>query len=145
MVMDQIARQRGIAAWQLALTCCAVACASDPTCLGGGTCPSGEIADISVSAPDAPLGPVGLTMVITGPVYTPDQSTCGGGVTFPAGCGIIGAPGRYQVTLSAPGYQPSVVSFNEPPFGKPSACGCVSIEVQKISVVMQPVSDSRER
>lgn len=132
------ARPRGIAAWRLALTCCAVACKSDMVCVE--TCVSPGVAEINVSATNAPLGPVGLTMTVVGPAIL-DQSGCSGGVTFGDECGITGGPGSYQVTLNAPGYQPAIVNFDAPAPSKPDACGCQDFHLQTFSVVMQPVTD----
>jgi hypothetical protein len=78
-------------------------------------------------------------MVIAGPVI-PDQSGCQVGFGEGDMCIVEGAAGGYQVTLSAPGYQPSVVSFNAPQ-PKLGPCECQEFDTQTISVVMQPATD----
>ena len=121
------------------MTCCAVACASDPTCQA--SCATNQVAWIFVSATNAPQGPAtGLTMTITGP-FVPEPSGCSVGFGAEDMCIISGGPGDYNVTLTAPGYQPSVVSFKAPPPSKPDACGCQDFFTQRISVVMQPATD----
>jgi hypothetical protein len=124
-------------AWRLALTCCVVACSSDAVCVI--TCPSPEAAEISVTASNAPTGIVGLTMTIAGPVSALGNTACSHGSGAVDVCTIYEEPGDFRVTLSAPGYQPNVLSFTAT--SKNVAC-CANLPVaQTLSVVMQPTSE----
>jgi hypothetical protein len=81
---------------------------------------------------------VGLTMTIAGPVSNlgTSCSQSSGAVDV---CTIYAGPGDFHVTLSAPGYQPSVLSFTAA--SKNVDC-CANVPVaQTLSVVMQPASD----
>lgn len=135
--MNQIARSGGLIGWRLGLTCCVVACSSDTVCVV--QCPLSEPAEISVNASNAPTGIVGLRMTIAGPVTSAMTSSCSQGPGAADICRIYGAPGDYHVTLSAPGYQPSVVSFTAAAKSV-SCCGNLAV-TQTPSVVMQPATD----
>lgn len=135
--MNRFAHSGRLIGWRLGLTCCVVACSSDAVCVV--QCPVSEPAEISVTASNAPAGIVGLTMTITGPVMTGMINSCSQGPGAADICRIYGAPGDYRVTLSAPGYQPMVVSLTAA--AKNVAC-CGDLAVtQTPSVVMQPLSD----
>ena len=145
-MINRIARPRRIAVWRWALSCCVVACSSDTVCVV--TCVTSEAAEISVTANNAPTGIVGLTMTISGPVFAFTSSCQGLGCTScsqgPGAkdiCTIYGPPGSYQVTFSAPGYQPNVLSFTVASHTTSGGC-CADLAVtQTPSVVMQPASD----
>jgi hypothetical protein len=137
MAMNRIARPRGLTAWRLALTCCVVACNSDTVCVT--QCALSTPAEISVTASNAPAGIVGLTMTVTGPVLTGPDTSCSQGPGGKDVCTIYGAPGDYHVTLNAPGYQSSVLSFTAT--GKTVGCCGDLADTQTLSVVMQPASD----
>ena len=132
-MINRIARPRRIAVWRWALSCCVVACSSDAVCQT--TCVPSEAAEISVTASNAPTGIVGLTMTIAGPVGNASCSRGSGAVDV---CTIYGGPGDFHVTLNAPGYQPSVVSFTATAKTK-ECCGDFAV-TRTLSVVMQPAS-----
>jgi hypothetical protein len=133
--MNRIARPRGFAIWQLALTCCVVACSSDAPCVVACAIP--QVAEISVTASNAPMGIAGLAMAITGPVSTAQNNSCSQGAGPIDLCTIYGGTGDLQVTLSAPGYQTSTLNFSVT--GSDSGC-CGHVDRQTLSVVLQPTN-----
>jgi hypothetical protein len=119
-------------------------------------CAVSEAAEISVTANNAPSGIAGLTMTVSGPVLTSSLcqgndctglncspnfgcTTCSQGPGAKDFCAIFGAPGSYQVTLSAPGYQPNVLGFTTA--SHTAGCCADMALTQTLSVVMQPATD----
>jgi hypothetical protein len=81
---------------------------------------------------------VGLTMTIAGPVSNlgTSCSQSSGAVDV---CTIYAGPGDFHVTLSAPGYQPSVLSFTAKSRNV-RCCGDLAA-TQTLSAVMQPATN----
>lgn len=84
---------------------CAAAC-NEP-CVAS-TCPISEAAEISVSANNAPAGIAGLMTAVAGGTTAIPCEQGSGSTTV---CRIVGGPGDYGVTLSAPGYQSVTLNF----------------------------------
>src|SRR5690349_10266958 len=117
----------------LMLASLAVACAGDAVCVGH-QCQVLYAANISVTAPNAPMGVAGLTMVVNGTA----QDDCRPGVGGVVVCFVAGGRGAYSVDLAAPGYQIVNVKFTAT--GSVGAhCQCDAVDTQMLSVVLQPV------
>ena len=132
-------------AWRLALTCCVVACSSDAVCVINAR-PRGrrdfrhreQRADRNRGAYDDNRGTRSASEYISGSeALSPAACSHGSGAVDV--CTIYEEPGDFRVTLSAPGYQPNVLSFTAT--SKNVAC-CANLPVaQTLSVVMQPTSE----
>jgi hypothetical protein len=113
---------------------CAAAC-NDSPCVTL-PCPESLAAEISVTANNAPTGIAGLTVSAAGSTTTIPCSQGSGPTTV---CWILGAPGVYHLTLSAPGYQSVPLTFSVT--GTAGGCNsCGHADTQTLSVVLQPGS-----
>lgn len=132
MNMPGASRLFRIAEWGVLLLATA-GCSSDGACLLL-PCPLTEAAIINVTA-SGTSGPItGLTMTQSG-VSTP----CGQDPSAPTSCIILGGPGSYTVTVSAPGFQSSTLTVHVS--GTPGGCNrCGLVHPENVSVVLQPTA-----
>ena len=137
MIRHPRLQPRAFAICRIALACSVVACSSDsPECLAL-PCPLPIAAEISVGAPNAPNGVVGVTGTVTGAVV--------GGISCapPAGaivlCVLGGPPGSYHVSFSAPGYQTATLDFAVT--GTNAGCNrCGQDDTKEFEVALQPAT-----
>jgi hypothetical protein len=112
-----------------------VACPGDAGCVLY-PCPPQDAAEISVTAPNAPAGIVGLTMIARSGAET-GSGPCNHGTGAVSVCYLLGGPGTYSVDLSATGYQTATVRFTAT--GTAAGCNtCGHTDTQRLSVVLQP-------
>jgi len=116
------------------LSSLAAACSSD--CVPE-PCAFPDAAEISVTASNAATGIPGLIAAITGAVTTTATCSSTGSVTL---CRVPGYAGDYHAKLSAPGFQTQDVNFTVT--GASSGCSCPRVDLQHVSVVMQPSTGS---
>ena len=89
---------------------------------------------ITVTATSASGGPVpGLTFTSSGALSGSGPCNAAGATTI---CTIFGGQGTYTVLLTAPGFQDKTLTVTVP--GTMPACGCPTIQMQQISVVLAP-------
>jgi len=89
---------------------------------------------ITLNATSAAGGPVpGLTLTLSGAASGSGQCTGGASATS---CFVPGAPGTYNLQLTAAGFQEKTLSVVVP--GSTPQCGCASVETQQVSVVLTP-------
>jgi len=102
-------------------------------------CPLPEAAEIVVTANGAPAGLPSLTLAISGAVATTTPCSLGAdGASF---CHVMGGPGVYRASLSAPGYQTTSITFTVT--GATAGCNtCGHVDRKLLSVVMQPSAGS---
>lgn len=104
-----------------------------PGCGGTDYCPALPCAlpiaiTLQVSAQSS-AGPVpGATVDVSGPL--------GGTLPCDSSCSILGPPGSYSLTVSAPGYQSTQRTVDVT--GSVPSCGCATSETQDVSVALAP-------
>jgi hypothetical protein len=87
---------------------------------------------ITVSATSAEGGPVpGLALTLSGAASGSGQCTAGPSTTE---CVVPGMPGTYDLSLTAAGFRDKTLNVVVP--GSTPPCGCPSVEVQHVSVVL---------
>jgi hypothetical protein len=117
----------------LLLVCVGGACSqqAEPDCVMP-PCPV-PIA-ITVSATSSAGGPVpGLTLTLSGATSGSGQCTAGPSTTE---CVVPGMPGAYSLQFAAAGFQDQTLNVVVP--GSTPACGCTSVQVQQVTVVLAP-------
>ena len=89
---------------------------------------------ITASVSSAAGGPVpGLTLTLSG--ATSGSGQCTGGQTTTE-CVVPGMPGTYNLQFTAAGFQEKTVSVVVQ--GSTPPCGCTSVQVQQVTVVLTP-------
>jgi hypothetical protein len=82
-------------------------------------------------------GPVtDASIAVTGAITTGGPCQAGSSATT---CDVPGYPGRYAITVSAPGYQSAGRTVNVTGEA-PKACGCSTTDTQQLAMVLTPAS-----
>jgi hypothetical protein len=123
--------RRRLASFAL-LMCFSTGCghAPQPDCIVH-PCPVATAIRVSVTSSAG--GPVpGLTLTSSGAASGSGQCAVGQSATS---CVVPGMPGTYNLQLSAAGFQDKTVAVVVP--GSTPPCGCVAVETQQVSVVLE--------
>lgn len=117
----------------LALLICVVGCnrQTEPDCIMP-PCPMPMA--IMASVTSASGGPVpGLTLTLSGATSGSGQCTAGQSTTE---CVVPGMPGTYNLQFTAAGFQDKTISVVVQ--GSTPPCGCTSVQLQQVAVVLTP-------
>lgn len=119
-----------VGGWILVASLWACGGASGDHCLAV-PCPLPVAVHLSVTA--AGGGAVsGATMAVSGAVSGGGPCAEGSAATT---CDVLGGPGTYSLTVSAPGYQRATITVNVPG-QRASGCGCALPETQDTTLVL---------
>ncbi|MDE3053387.1 MAG: hypothetical protein KGJ70_05850 [Gemmatimonadota bacterium] len=118
--------------WGVALAALLWACGAGDHCTVV-PCPLPIAVQLAVTA--AAGGPVaGATIAISGPTIGGGPCNAGPAVTM---CQAPGGPGKYTLTVSAPGFQTATVTVDVGGHVS-SGCGCTTADTQSATLVLQP-------
>ncbi len=115
------------------LICVSTACnyEAEPDCIPP-PCPMPIAIKASVSSSAGGAVP-GLTLTLSGATSGPGQCTAGQSTTE---CIVPGMPGTYFLQFTAAGFQDKTLSVVVP--GSTPPCGCTSVQIQQVTVVLTP-------
>lgn len=104
-----------------------------PACGGTDYCPALPCAlpvaiALHVSAQGSSGSVPGAAVDVSGPVS--------GTLSCDSSCSILGPPGSYSLTVTAPGYQSTQRTVDVA--GMVPSCGCATAETQDVSVALAP-------
>ncbi|HVX39048.1 MAG TPA: hypothetical protein VHB25_05675 [Gemmatimonadaceae bacterium] len=115
----------------------AIACGHDATAACppiGYACALRAAVDVQVVSAVGGAAVDSVSMQATGPVTA--EAPCSGSV-----CTVYGNPGDYQLTISAPGYQPVHLEVMVHAAETPK-CGCPSVQTEQRTVSLTPLGSS---
>lgn len=109
-----------------------LACKDDGPCLAY-PCPLFEAVTVTVSAANSTSPPSGVAVVVS---EVPGQTVpC----DAQAVCHVYGGPGKYDLTVNAPGFNPQQIQVTVA--GEPAGCNsCGRLDRQQIAVTLSPAT-----